>query len=571
MEQESSTPFSHGGDAHGAHRRGDESWALEDPTAGLDPAADLEVPSVFPTGAVPISAGLGELVIGAADLAGVRGALAQLGVEGSADLDSLTAEQAISVMTGLRRLTAAISAVEARAVTRLEQAIREESRARGESGRTAARIARSEASMALEQSPSAASRTLASCRRLVTTMPGMLHALAIGRVHPTSAHRVSRALSRVTAAQRGQVDEVLTHHLGDLEDCGGEEWGDQAARVLHALDPEGAAARHERAKRRRTVTVRNADDGMAVVTATVTALDAARIRRSLSLGAEKARAGGDRRGHQAIMADLFTDALLGRNDEESARERVGTLDIGVIITDRSLLAPGHSDAATIEGLGTVPYEHVRQEMLMTLRSAEGDDPDLAISIRHLYLEQDTGQLVAAESRSRAFPPAMARLLRWSHQTCRGPFCDAPIRQLDHIRPHAAGGPTALDNGNGLCAGCNQKESAGRTAQVITDEHGTRRTVEWRSRYGQTARRSGIDFDPLHTAERRALTPARPAPPLGPGTARDCGQHRGQRGPFDGDLDDPISRRLALHILENIPANRPEFEIVPAQQPRDSAA
>ena len=538
---------------------------------------------MFPAGDVPISAGPEELVIGEADLAGARDVLAQLGVEGSADLDSLTAGQAIAVMTGLRRLTAAISAVEARTVTRLEQAIREDSRARGESGRTAAHVARSEASMALEQSPSAAARTLASCRRMVTTMPGMLHALAIGRVRPTSAHRVSRALSRATAAQRGQVDAVLTHRLGDLEDCGGEEWGDQASRVLHAPDPEGAGARHERAKRSRAVTVRNADDGMAVVTATVTALDAARIRRSLSLGAEKARAGGDRRGHQAIMADLFTDALLGRRAAAAsgdgtgdsaapvAGRGTGTLDIGVIITDRSLLAPGHSDAATVEGLGTVPYEHIRQEMQKTLHSAEEDDPDLAITIRHLYLEQDTGQLVAAESRSRAFPPAMARLLRWSHQTCRGPFCDAPTRQLDHIRPHAAGGPTALDNGNGLCAGCNQKESAGRTAQVITDEHGTRRTVEWRSRYGQTARRSGIDFDPLHTAERRALTPARPAPPLGPGTARDCGQHRGQRGPFDGDLDDPISRRLALHILENIPANRPEFEIVPAQQPRDSAA
>ena len=228
------------------------------------------------------------------------------------------------------------------------------------------------------------------------------------------------------------------------------------------------------------------------------------------------------------MADRFTDVLLGRDDGTGT----GTLDIGVIITDRSLLAPGHSDAAAVEGIGNGPYEHIREEMLRTLRAAEEEDPDLAISIRRLYLEPTSGQLVAAESRSRSFPPAMARLLRWSHQTCRGPYCDAPIRQLDHIQPHAAGGPTALDNGNGLCAGCNQKEQAGRTAHVVRDASGARRTVEWTSRHGQSARRGGVNFDPARTAPGTSpaetlirlldasAAPTGIVPPLPPGSRHD---------------------------------------------------
>src|SRR5699024_2528579 len=58
------------------------------------------------------------------------------------------------------------------------------------------------------------------------------------------------------------------------------------------------------------------------------------------------------------------------------------------------------------------------------------------------------------------------------------------------------------NGNGLCAADNQKEQAGQTARVITDGDGVRRTVEWTTRYGQKARRGGINFDPVGTARRR---------------------------------------------------------------------
>src|SRR5699024_10158505 len=44
----------------------------------------------------------------------------------------------------------------------------------------------------------------------------------------------------------------------------------------------------------------------------------------------------------------------------------------------------------------------------------------------------------------------------------------PARHHDHITPHAAGGPTSIDNGQGTCALCNQKE---RHLHHVTRETG----------------------------------------------------------------------------------------------------
>lgn len=455
---------------------------------------------------IAITAGAEELLVGGADVEQVRTALAELGACGSRSLDGLTPVETIALLDGLQGLSGAIAAVQARALVHLEAAVKQDCRDRGETAKQALKVARAEASAALKTSKSASGQSMSSCRRLVQSMPGMLSALAHGRIVAASGHQIGRAMAPASPSQREQVDEILTGHLGYLEGAGPEDWGDEAERVLHSLDPGGAADRHEVARRERNVTVRRGRHGMATITAHVTGLDGARIRKGLSLAAEKARAGGDRRGHQQIMADRFVDALIGRGDGIDP----STLEIGVLVTDRSLLAPAHADAATVEGYGSVPYEHIRLEMLGALEAEE--DPELALTMRKVFLDHDDGQLVAVESRSRQFPPALARLLRYAHQSCRAPYCDASIRQLDHIVPWSEGGQTSFDNGNGLCAADNQKEQAGQTARVITDEDGVRRTVEWTTRYGQKARRGGINFDPVGTARRRRHHEKQPTAP-----------------------------------------------------------
>lgn len=74
-----------------------------------------------------------------------------------------------------------------------------------------------------------------------------------------------------------------------------------------------------------------------------------------------------------------------------------------------------------------------------------------------------------DSRSRLFPKALAELVRLRDRTCRGPYCNAPITHIDHIKRHAQGGPTTLTNAQGLCARCNlAKEALTVTPTTTTD-------------------------------------------------------------------------------------------------------
>ena len=60
-------------------------------------------------------------------------------------------------------------------------------------------------------------------------------------------------------------------------------------------------------------------------------------------------------------------------------------------------------------------------------------------LRRLYTHPGTGELVAMDSRARLFPPGLRRFIQARDDTCRTPYCDAPIRHLDHIIPWHAGG------------------------------------------------------------------------------------------------------------------------------------
>ncbi|WP_404321972.1 HNH endonuclease [Arthrobacter luteolus] len=114
-------------------------------------------------------------------------------------------------------------------------------------------------------------------------------------------------------------------------------------------------------------------------------------------------------------------------------------------------APGNSNSShqTAPGPGNSPQ----------IGEPGGPEPADVVMLRRLYLDPVSGELAAMESRARAFPPGLARLIRTRDQTCRTPWCDAPIRHIDHIQPHAEGGPTTYTNGQGLCEACNHAKQA----------------------------------------------------------------------------------------------------------------
>jgi hypothetical protein len=131
-----------------------------------------------------------------------------------------------------------------------------------------------------------------------------------------------------------------------------------------------------------------------------------------------------------------------------------------------------------------------------------------------------------DSRARLFPAGLRRFLQARDDTCRSPYCDAPIRHMDHILPWAEGGTTTAANGAGLCEACNHtKEIAGwrsrpRPGPANLDEPGQRHTIEVTTptghKYHSTA--PPLPGTPLRSAKAGNALGGDGSPAVGPGAA-----------------------------------------------------
>ncbi|MBT8159831.1 HNH endonuclease [Arthrobacter sp. GN70] len=106
------------------------------------------------------------------------------------------------------------------------------------------------------------------------------------------------------------------------------------------------------------------------------------------------------------------------------------------------------------------------------------EPEFRVWLRRLFTAPGSGELVAADSKARLFPPGLRRLIQVRDNTCRTPYCDAPIRHLDHILAWHLGGTTNQNNGAGLCEACNHtKELPGWSTRTHKPHPGRRHAFE----------------------------------------------------------------------------------------------
>lgn len=153
------------------------------------------------------------------------------------------------------------------------------------------------------------------------------------------------------------------------------------------------------------------------------------------------------------MADEFARRLTGASAGAGTEHKATVgVEIGLVMKDETLFGADHT-SAILTGYGPIPAALAR-------RLVANAAPD-ALWLRRLYTRPDTHTLVAMDSRCRRFPSGLRHLISTRDQTCRTPWCDAPIRHLDHIDPAAHGGPTAAANGQGLCERCNHTKQAPR--------------------------------------------------------------------------------------------------------------
>lgn len=169
------------------------------------------------------------------------------------------------------------------------------------------------------------------------------------------------------------------------------------------------------------------------------------------------------------MADTLVERVTGRS--------VGAVPITVnlVMTDTSLLG-GDCTPASVPGHGSIPAEIARRWVRATLAARVVPFDDL-VAVRRLFTGPDGRDLVAMESPSRVFTGLLRQMLELRDQTCRTPWCEAPVRQGDHVRRWEDGGPTSLLNGRGVCARCNlAREAPGWGAHVTSASTGPHEAV-----------------------------------------------------------------------------------------------
>ncbi|MFS0718133.1 DUF222 domain-containing protein [Arthrobacter sp. 1P04PC] len=372
-----------------------------------------------------------------------------------------TVGDAAAIIDELRALEdrkAAISARQARLAVALDLVRRREQAALGLPADQLGAGVGAEVALARRESPAKGSRLLGLARALVTEMPHTLAALDTGRLNEWRATLLVRETACLDAADRAAVDEELAADTGTFDGAGDRAIISAAKAAAYRHDPRSVTQRAAHAETERSVSLRPAPDTMCYLTALLPVTAGVAAYAALTRHADTARATGDPRSRVQVMADALVERVTGTPGG------ITGIEVQLVMTDRTLLA-GDNEPARLAGYGVVPAGWARK-----LVAAKGDIPELTTWVRRLYTAPGTGELIGMDSRARLFPAGLRRFIEARDNMCRTPFCDAPIRHLDHIVPWYRGRETTAANGAGLCAAFNHtKETPGWTSRQAIAE------------------------------------------------------------------------------------------------------
>jgi hypothetical protein len=364
----------------------------------------------------------------------------------------------IKRIADLECVKAAAAAGQARAAAALDERRRADEAAAGVPRRQRGRGVASEIALARRDSPARGGRHLGFAKALVYEMPHTLAALETGVLSEWRATLIVRESACLAVEDRQTLDAELCSDMANLDGMGDARIAAAAKEIAYRLDAHAVVDRAAKAPEERTVTIRPAPDTMTYVTALLPVAQGVGVYAALKRAADTTF---DGRSRGQVMADTLVERVTGRPAGQAE-----PVAVNLVISDAALLG-GADTPALIGGYGPIPAAVARG----LVHEAVTDETAKA-TLRRLYRRPRTGSLVAMESRARCFPQGLAQFIGLRDQTCRTPYCDAPIRHRDHAQPHNRGGPTTAENGLGTCERCNYvKESPGWQVKA-GDENGT---------------------------------------------------------------------------------------------------
>lgn len=401
----------------------------------------------------------------------VRAFRAQLG-DGAVGVDP---ETALLVIRELEECKNAASAVQAALAVTVHEAQRAADQSRGIGPDETARVVGSQLGLARRESPRAGTRFLGVARAVTREMPRTAGAFRAGLISEWQATQVVTETAYLSLDDRRRVDEALKDVLGKVS---GRRLAGVARAVAYDADPAAAVARRARAERERRISLRPAPDTMTWLTALLPVKDG--VACLAALNAAAASGGGDGRGRGQLMADALVERISGRPAscapkpsaprETSQQTPAPVVAVNLLVPIESLTREAPAD---LEGFGPIPAELARDFL--------ADHEAVGGVIRRVFTAPGSGELVSMESRARRYPGLLEAFVRLRDRTCRTPFCDEPIRQIDHIERYADGGDTSASNAGGCCARCNYTKEhpdlqvTGDAAERTTSTRGLRET------------------------------------------------------------------------------------------------
>jgi hypothetical protein len=381
-----------------------------------------------------------------------------------AEVDPLADEAAlVDRIALLERVKAAAAAGQARAAAALDTARRAREAEAGVPAAKRGRGLASEVALARRDSPNCGGKHLGLAKALVFEMPHTLRALEQGRLSEWRATLIVRESACLSVEHRRQLDAELCADLSRLDGKGDKAIEAAAKSIAYRLDPQAVVDRATRAPSERRVTCRPAPDTMVYLTALLPVAKGVAVYAALKHAADTTF---DGRSRGQVMADTLVERVTG-----TPADVASPVAVKVVISDRSLFA-GDPEPADLAGYGPIPAAIARRMI-----TAAATDPRSVATLRRLY--RRGAALVAMDSRARRFPKGLTAFIATRDHTCRTPYCDAPIRHIDHAHPHHNHGRTSATNGQGLCERCNYDKEApgwhvttsdrlrGHTAEFVT--------------------------------------------------------------------------------------------------------
>ena len=358
------------------------------------------------------------------------------------DLDISDAER-LEAIRQLAELTNVVSALQFQLISDLDASRRSQDEA-AEVPREERRGVAHLVAWARRESPHAGQLAVGVATAVVREMPHTYAAMRAGILSEYRARLLVTETACLSVENRAAVDETVCADREGLEGVGSRRLAGWARQVAYRLDPVSAVRRVAKAESDRYVSLRPAPDCMTYLTALLPVAQGVACLAALRTTAGSAIAAGDGRGAGQVMADTLVMRLTGQ-------ESADAVPVGVhLVMPADTFFSRDREPVRIVGHGPIPAALARA--LVTAA------PAVRSWVRRLYADA-AGHLVSADSRARFFPAGLAELIRIRDDTCSTPWCDAPIRHLDHVQPWAEGGPTTLENGQGLCERCNHDRQA----------------------------------------------------------------------------------------------------------------